>query len=77
MANGTIRAVHIGATAAAWKTRGARFAAKLTVAAANAGLTRASKACAIIQTPAIEAAEGKAQDNFVFIDSVTATTHDS
>ena len=78
MTEGTIRAVNIGTTAAAWETRGTSFAAKLAVAAANASLSGAPKARAIIQTPAIDATQGKAQDNFVFIDSVAATTaHDS
>ena len=78
MTNGTVLAVQIGATTAAWKTRSTSFAAELTVAAANTGLSRAAKARAIIQNPTIDATEGKAQDNFVFIHSVVATaTHGS
>jgi hypothetical protein len=77
MTDGAIAAVYIGTTAAARETRSARFAAKLTVDAANSSLSRASKAGAIVQATAIDATQSKAQDYLVFIDSIIATAHDS
>ena len=78
MTDGAIATVYIGTTAATRETRSSCLATKLTVDAAHASLSRTSKAGAIVQTTAIDATQSKAQDYFVFINSITATaTHDS
>ena len=76
MKDRAIITIAIRSTAAAWETGSTGFAAKLTVEATHAGLSRTPKACTIVQTTTMHATKGTTQDNLVFIDCIIATTHD-